>query len=375
MHQAFKKVEKYLENFQPFLQKYYDNKNINFEIILHENLNNPTEVLPELLKMLNNQADDFDNYLPEGKDLGLLKVNFHKVKNALKPNPKKTFERIKKELPLVIRRRLIKKKEWLNDRIASISSPAIEVDEYIRQVQALDFIDQNFQKVKDDIDLYQNLHRICSQNGIEVSKEDGKLLSEIFQIISILSMQVMESTESIGNKKKNNIENIRKQIPAFRKELEEFKQKLQDPKFLDIGSDLMKMKEEMKKLSKDYEKFIAKSKKFQDYQTTLEIEVDQFVDVDKVKREVEDRINLWDSLSEWSNKVDEWKKSPFVEIETETISKEAENYTKIVMRCQRGLPEDSSAVSHLAKQVSEFKATMPIVIALGNKNLLSDHWK
>ena len=48
--------------------------------------------------------------------------------------------------------------------------------------------------------------------------------------------------------------------------------------------------------------------------------------------QVEDRINLWDSISEWSNKVNEWKKSPFLEIETETISKEAESYTKILMR-------------------------------------------
>ena len=160
MHQAFKKVEKYLENFQPYLQKYYDNKNLNFDIILHENLKNPHEVLPELLKMLNKQSDDFDNYLPESKDLGLLKVSFHKVKGEIKPNPKKTFEKIKKELPLVIRRRLNNKKEWLNDRIHSISSPAIEVDDYVKQVQALDFIDNNFQKVKDEIDLYQNLHRI-----------------------------------------------------------------------------------------------------------------------------------------------------------------------------------------------------------------------
>lgn len=160
MHNAFKKVDKYLENFQPYLQKYYDNKNLRFDIILHEKLKNPQEVIPELLKMLNNQADDFDNYLPEGKDLGTLKVNFHKVKSELKPNPKKTFEKLKKEFPLIIRRRLASKKEWIQDRIKSISSPAIEVDEYVRQVQALLFIDNNFQNVKDEIDLYQNLHRI-----------------------------------------------------------------------------------------------------------------------------------------------------------------------------------------------------------------------
>lgn len=110
--------------------------------------------------MLKNQAEDFDNYLPEVKDLGLLKIELHKVKNELKPNPKKIFEKLSRMLPKEIKSRLNTKKEWLLERIESISSRAIEVEEYVKQVQALEFIDHNFQKVKDDIDLYQNLHRI-----------------------------------------------------------------------------------------------------------------------------------------------------------------------------------------------------------------------
>ena len=251
MNSAFKKAEKYIFNFQPYLQKYYDNMNINFDIILDENLKNPQEVLPELLKMVNQQTEDFDNYLPETKDLGLLKINFHKIKMRLKPSPKDIFQKLGKEIPLIIRRRLNNKKQWLNEQIKSISSPAIEVDEYVRQVQALEFIDNNFQRVKDDIDLYQNIHRICSQNGINVGNEDSKLLSEVYQIVSNLGQQVMEATESIDNKKKNNIEKIKKQIPIFRKQLVEFSATIEDEKYVDINSSLSQMQTEMKKLSKE----------------------------------------------------------------------------------------------------------------------------
>jgi conjugal transfer/entry exclusion protein len=108
-------------------------------------------------------------------------------------------------------------------------------------------------------------------------------MSEIYQIISNLSQQVMEATESIDNKKKNNIEKVKKQIPVFRKNLGEFRGKLQDPKFLDINSNLSQMQEDMSKLSKECDKLVARAKKFQEYQSTLEIEVDQFVDVFKVK--------------------------------------------------------------------------------------------
>lgn len=184
----------------------------------------------------------------------------------------------------------------------------------------------------------------------------------------------MESTESIENKKKNNIENIKKQIPSFRKDLEEFRERLSDPKFLDIKNNPKNVQEELKKLSNENDKFVAKSKKFQDYQTTLGMEIDQFVDVDEIKREMNDRINLWNALNDWTIKVDDWKQAPFAEIDTDTISKEADTYTKIVVRCERGLPPDSTAVHHLRDQVFEFKATMPIVSALGNKNLKDEHW-
>lgn len=102
--------------------------------------------------------------------------------------------------------------------------------------------------------------------------------------------------------------------------------------------------------------------------------MDQFVDVDQVKIKVQDRISLWDSLNDWSNKVNDWKLTPFSDINTESISKEADIYTKIVIRCQRGIPEGSTAVQHLRDQVFKFKTTMPIVTALGNSELREDHW-
>lgn len=230
---------------------YYDNLNINYDIVMDERLKNPQEVIPELLKLINKQIDDFDNYLPESKDLGLLRIDFSKIKQKLKPNPKDVFDRLRKELPLAIKRRILSKKQWLNERIDSITSTVIDVDQFVKQVQALEFIDKHFQKVKDEIDLYQNLQRICQQNGISISKEDIKLISEMYQIMSSLSQLVMSSTENIDSKKKSNIENIKKKIPVFSKEVQTFRTKLQNPRFLDIKSDLGQVLEEMKEISKE----------------------------------------------------------------------------------------------------------------------------
>lgn len=88
---------------------YYDNLHINYDVVMDERLKNPQEVIPELLKLINKQIDDFDNYLPESKDLGFIRIDFSKIKQKLKPNPKEVFDKLRKELPLVIKRRILHK--------------------------------------------------------------------------------------------------------------------------------------------------------------------------------------------------------------------------------------------------------------------------
>ena len=74
---------------------------------------------------------------------------------------------------------------------------------------------------------------------------------------------------------------------------------------------------------------------FQEWQATLDIEINQFVDVDEVKRDVQDKISLWSDIKDWKLKINDWISAPFENIYTETITLEAEKYTKIVIRCEK----------------------------------------
>lgn len=62
------------------------------------------------------------------------------------------------------------------------------------------------------------------------------------------------------------------------------------------------------------------------------MEINQFIDVEEAKREVSDRISLWNAIKDWEVKVKDWISAPFENIDTERISQEAEKYTKIVIR-------------------------------------------
>ena len=70
---------------------------------------------------------------------------------------------------------------------------------------------------------------------------------------------------------------------------------------------------------------------------------------------------------------EEWLNVPFDSIETEKISQISEEYFLRANKCKKRMPQ-STAVDNLIKLVSDFKETMPIVNALGNKYIEQYHW-
>jgi dynein heavy chain len=105
------------------------------------------------------------------------------------------------------------------------------------------------------------------------------------------------------------------------------------------------------------------------------MDVAQFMNVEELKQESTVRASLWRSLHQWDELKNGWVNSAFESIDVDEISYKSEMYTKIVMRCERGLPEYSTAVKKLKQMVFEFKETMPIVTALGNRSLKGYHWE
>mmetsp|Transcript_30959 Transcript_30959/g.47355 ORF Transcript_30959/g.47355 Transcript_30959/m.47355 type:complete len:110 (+) Transcript_30959:4627-4956(+) len=69
-----------------------------------------------------------------------------------------------------------------------------------------------------------------------------------------------------------------------------------------------------------------------------------------------------------------WQQSKFEEVNVDQILEMATQQQKIALQCERNLPQESTAVHYLKKMVFDFKETMPIVEALGNKHLKEEHW-
>ena len=83
---------------------------------------------------------------------------------------------------------------------------------------------------------------------------------------------------------------------------------------------------------------------------------------------------MWKSLKEWMQLTEEWTETKFNDINVQEIKQIGEHYNKIVARCSKNMPSNP-VLEELKSLIYEFKETMPVVVALRNKDLQELHWK
>ncbi|XP_078399007.1 dynein axonemal heavy chain 6-like, partial [Cetorhinus maximus] len=82
---------------------------------------------------------------------------------------------------------------------------------------------------------------------------------------------------------------------------------------------------------------------------------------------------LWESQGEWAKLYSHWTDTLFDELNVDAIQKDVNRFTQTVYMLEKGLPAND--IVPLQKQaVFDFKETLPIIVALRNPWLESQHW-
>lgn len=69
---AYSKSSTFLTRFQPLLEIYWRNKQVDLSILVNERLKNPIESVQNTIRLFNYYNTLFTNQLPSATDLGLL---------------------------------------------------------------------------------------------------------------------------------------------------------------------------------------------------------------------------------------------------------------------------------------------------------------
>jgi len=106
----------------------------------------------------------------------------------------------------------------------------------------------------------------------------------------------------------------------------------------------------------------------------LRLEETIFEEIVECKLDLKVRLDMWTHLRDWKILTEEWIDGQFININTDVIRNKAQVFSQVVGKASKRLVSNA-VLDELRERVFSFKDTMPVVIALRNKNLKSYHWK
>ena len=112
---------------------------------------------------------------------------------------------------------------------------------------------------------------------------------------------------------------------------------------------------------------------FRAHQKGFKVEITRFEILDQVTNEVKLRTLLWDSVTSWSQTVDDWYSSDFNTLNIEEMTSLTMKNLKNIAQLEKGLPANN-IVPQLKENVEVIKDKLPIIGYLRNPNLKARHW-
>ena len=154
-------------------------------------------------------------------------------------SPKQYTIKLKELLPAIIRQRIEAKKVWLTEQIRTIKKPPQKVHQYVTQIKALDYIDNNYSDVKEYIELNSRIFGLCVDYEI-IGKEDKarRFLDEAYALTYRLNDEVSEARENADKRKEEMKKKISKKIPKLHEMNNVFLAEIEKPKYLDVESNI-----------------------------------------------------------------------------------------------------------------------------------------
>lgn len=197
----------------------------------------------------------------------------------------------------------------MREQIRQLSTFPTNVDEFVNQIQCLEYIEDNYQEVKDQVELNQQIFQICDRFDL-VHRDDksAKFINEIYQLINTLNQAIYDTKDKSDRRKEQMKKKILKKIPKLNSRLEALHSKITDRKFLLIeGANVSGLLEDLNELDLHMGEVVAKKNNVQIYQKTLDMgRIEPFNNVGEAKVLLSYIMKLWTSIHVWQQNIEVW---------------------------------------------------------------------
>ena len=368
---AFKQGDETLLEYTHFLDSYIRNTTqFNIEEILKKDP--PASFYDESLKNYGEEVKSM-NAIKHSVQVDMLLIQFGPFIDKIKPTPIKCIDLLKRNIPSIAEAKVAQLTSYVDDALATLRKEPTDVHVFVQQFEFRKKISNELKSIQNKSKDYTAFYTLMSENNISTSDEATVVFKELSGLIGQLETVLIQMKDEEDSKIKKWNPAIAQLLQTLRSDLLDLDCKVKREDIMSAESDPVQCIGYVHKLQTILKTMEERAEQVQHYQKVLQLKVSHIDDLQEVTTKINLMALLWESWEKWQKRSDELSKTPFSnKINTDELSEELQNYTKITSQLINGLP-DHPLVKIFRHSVQEYNQILPVIIALSNTHLGVTH--
>jgi len=374
IEESFESSREYLAIFKPFQKEFEQNEDTLVDVAAAF-AETPLDEMEDQIKIYKQMKGKFDD-IPRLADVGPVRVSSLIVRAQLLPSPIRCLAALQDLLPQLIRSNTEELGSELADKISKMNAISQDVQAYIDQrvfhakcsaevesveerfnriQRMVDIITVNFGKdnVPDDIKAHNRMLNDSKSN------HDGAVDANEARLAEEMPKWVADIVEKVSN---------------LREDTDNLMDLLKNPIIADENEDSSTVIGFLEEQTAVVEELRERAHATEQWQETLELEVDEYDELSDVTMDCAIKLRLWKAVRTFNDTTEQWGASALESLDLEEITRLVQMSMKTCGTALRSL--DGNPVPELLKtKVDSFKLAIPAIEALRNPGLKERHWE
>lgn len=292
---------------------------------------------------------------------------------VMTPLYERLYGKICTHLPSLVSQLLTETNEICQEIMGTLLTPPEGTVGFVAYIYFIDRCESVFMEVTDKLTTVDELLQLISIYGIEA----GQDLWKRYQTVSEFLVNCKDAHSKKLNQKGNFVEklsaNIDKDVYQVYTEVSELKAEATKDWILSEDSQPAIVKETLSNALDQLQMANEKLVQLQSYCEAMDLELIDLSIFVEVQMDARVRLNLWESLEEWTNSIQEWYTQHFNQLNIEHMRAINKKILENCLVFSNALPENAIS-QKLEKSVELFRGKIDIISQLRNETLKERHW-
>ncbi|CAF3406660.1 unnamed protein product [Rotaria socialis] len=399
-------VNRSLSNVQLFVkryQKYCDMVLTCIQVNINESLKRKdlsTDDLHFLMSKHTQQLMKMKQMIVQQR-VGLILIKAQEFHDAVTPYPENVVNAIGRYLPPVAIDKNERMQKTIREVLKLLDRDPRSVEEFVQHIATLNKVNSDLANLDVEFETISKMFHIVKDFSMNIAPEAYALFRSLAPIYHQLKSSLLYTEAQCDeNVQKFTIE-LDEMIQRLYEQTIELKTKSKDPALLTnetrtetaldiitlLQENLAKLNEKAKNYSSFQERFNQISKqstkkrvlgdyqmtnKMQRYNVTASIQT-VHSEINDIEQDINLRKLLWESQQKWTKLYREWTNTVLEAIDIDLLQRDVNKFTQNIYMLEKALPSNN-IIPSLKERIVEFKAAMPVILALRNSHMKQRHF-